>query len=73
MSRNFTTKEIGKGTGLGLCQVIGFAEQSGGDAAVESRPGQRTTFRLYLPEFDTLAVEAAAAPRRAMTLLIGPA
>ena len=45
----FTTKPIGQGTGLGLSQLYGFAKQSGGHAAVHSKEGQGTTFRLYLP------------------------
>jgi PAS domain S-box-containing protein len=45
----YTTKEVGKGTGLGLAQVYGFARQSGGTAAIESLPGDGTTAVLYLP------------------------
>jgi signal transduction histidine kinase/ActR/RegA family two-component response regulator len=44
----FTTKG-GSGTGLGLAQVYGFAQQSGGTACIESRPGEGTTVRLLLP------------------------
>jgi signal transduction histidine kinase len=45
----FTTKEVGKGSGLGLSQVLGFAKQSGGGVRIDSRPGEGTIVRLYLP------------------------
>ena len=45
----FTTKALNKGTGLGLSQAHGFAKQSGGEIAVESRVGVGTTFTIYLP------------------------
>jgi hypothetical protein len=45
----FTTKEIGKGTGLVLSQVFGFAEQLGGEVDVQSSVGAGTTFTIYLP------------------------
>jgi PAS domain S-box-containing protein len=45
----FTTKPIGQGTGLGLSMIYGFARQSNGHATIDTRPGQGTTIRLYLP------------------------
>jgi signal transduction histidine kinase/ActR/RegA family two-component response regulator len=46
----FTTKDIGKGSGLGLTQVQGFATQSGGLATIESEIGRGTTVTIYLPQ-----------------------
>ena len=43
----FTTKGAGKGSGLGLAMVYGFARQSGGTAEIESQVGSGTTIKLY--------------------------
>jgi CheY-like chemotaxis protein len=44
----FTTKEVGKGTGLGLPMVYGLAQQSGGTVTIQSTVGTGTTVELYL-------------------------
>jgi CheY-like chemotaxis protein len=44
----FTTKPPGKGTGLGLAMVRGFAEQSGGGLSIESQPAKGTVITLWL-------------------------
>jgi two-component system, cell cycle sensor histidine kinase and response regulator CckA len=44
----YTTKEVGKGTGLGLASVYGIVKQHGGWLEVESQEGQGSTFRVFL-------------------------
>ncbi len=59
----FTTKEPGKGSGLGLAQVYGLARQSGGGLRLRSAPGEGTTVELYLPRSREAAPATTAEPR----------
>ncbi|HAR38093.1 MAG TPA: hypothetical protein DCS09_05680, partial [Porphyromonadaceae bacterium] len=45
----FTTKDVGKGSGLGLFIVHEIIEEHGGCIAVDSEPGRGTTFLIQLP------------------------
>ena len=60
----FTTKIGGRGTGLGLSMVYGFAKQSGGTVTIESALGRGTTVAMYLP--------LAASDQRGATLIAAP-
>lgn len=73
----FTTKEVGVGTGLGLSQVYGFAQRSGGTVSIDSTPGEGTTVTICLPRTRKPAVptegtadDAAAGSTGGLVLLV---
>ena len=61
----FSTKELGKGTGLGLASVYGMVQQSGGWVSFRSQLGHGSSFSIYLPEAG--AEPASANARSAST------
>jgi CheY-like chemotaxis protein len=60
----FTTKQPGEGTGLGLSQVYGFVQQSGGSVSLDSTVGHGTTITIRLPR-SANPLPAAQPQRRA--------
>ena len=73
----FTTKGPGRGSGLGLSQVHGFAHQSGGGVLIRSRPGEGTEVRVFLPRASEAAPVAppntereAGSPQGQATVLV---
>jgi PAS domain S-box-containing protein len=73
----FTTKPIGQGTGLGLSMIYGFARQSNGHVTIDSKIGQGTSVKLYLPRhhgdvatLHAFAVKAAEPAATGETVLV---
>ena len=60
----FTTKEVGKGTGLGYSMVYGLAQQSGGTVTIQSTVGAGTTVELYLSRAAAEREDGLAKSRR---------
>ena len=63
----YTTKEVGKGSGLGLSQVYGFARQSGGHISIQSVAGEGTIVRLYLPWTEPVKALVSNEPAKTAT------
>lgn len=72
----FTTKGVGEGTGMGLAMVKGIVESSHGEIHVDSNPGLRTTFTVYLPVLeeyeknDTENVSVTFAPGKGRIMFV---
>jgi len=62
----FTTKGPGKGSGLGLAQVYGFAKQSDGGIRIDTQVGKGTSIKVYLPRAES---QPAAIARTAATII----
>jgi two-component system cell cycle sensor histidine kinase/response regulator CckA len=68
----YTTKDIGKGTGLGLATVYGFIKQTGGFIYVDSELDKGTTFRIFIPRYVPVTDDTTQPPEVAAPRLAGP-
>src|SRR5205814_383596 len=67
----YTTKEIGKGTGLGLASVYGFIKQTGGFIYVDSELNKGTTFRIFIPRHVPAAEDIPVLPENTAPAIAG--
>ncbi|MCA9699084.1 MAG: response regulator [Myxococcales bacterium] len=67
----YTTKEVDRGTGLGLATVYGIVRQAGGDIRVESEPGRGTRFMITWPQVEVVEPEPRA-PAELERAPVGP-
>lgn len=68
----YTTKGVGRGTGLGLSQVYAMAKQAGGTARIESRQPRGTTVVVWLPAVERVSKVAAVTEDRFAEISYGP-
>ena len=61
----FTTKDVGHGSGLGLSQVLGVAQQLGGGVRIETEPGLGTAVTVFLPRAEAVVADPARRGRTA--------
>jgi PAS domain S-box-containing protein len=66
----FTTKEVGRGTGLGLSQVYGMVQQCNGAMHIRSAPGQGTTVLMFFPVDESEPAVALETPDAEKVLVV---